>query len=73
MAIEYDYRKLKVAEIPRGPAPEVQPGERRCAFCGARLNRYNKDKVCSPCRRRNMPKVGKALSGGQANKEFDTK
>lgn len=68
-----DYTKLKVAEKPYGNPPEAQPPGRKCRLCGSKLNLYNKTDLCSPCRRMTAPGKPKPLSGGQANKEFNTK
>lgn len=65
-----DITRLKVADIPRGAPPQTFPEGRRCERCGAKLSIYNRDDLCSPCRRGITPKSRSPLSGGQTKKEF---
>lgn len=46
-----------------GEAPDEQEPGRRCADCGARLNRYNPGLRCSPCRSR-ATRGGPPLTAG---------
>lgn len=53
-----------------GVGPEVQKPGRRCECCGARLNRYNKNARCAPCRAKLETFSGPPFSSGQVNAIF---
>lgn len=63
-------KRVRVADSIHGPGPPVQPPGRRCERCKAKLNMYNKDVLCGPCRRKTMPRVGRPLTGGEAKKAW---
>ena len=63
-----NHPRVRIAEKPRGEGPKAHPEGRRCAECNTKLNRYNKEDLCSLCKQRFHPQGRPPLTGGQASK-----